>query len=92
MLADSCKQREQVSATESSLALFRGTRGQHIPEEIAVDATDSPHVADFCPQADDLDAHVGALLDHDVGVVGELRRRRAGVVLDLVGHQLRRVR
>jgi hypothetical protein len=59
-----------------------------IPEEIAIDAANRPHFADLGAQADDLDPHVGALLDDDVCVVGELRGRRAGVVLDFVGHEL----
>lgn len=59
-----------------------------IPKEIAVDATDSPHLPHLGPHANKLDPHVGALLDHDVGVVGELRRGGAGVVFDFVGNQL----
>ena len=61
----------------------------YAPKEISVDAANSPHLADFGSQADDLDAHVGALLDDDVGIVGELRGGGAGIVLDFVGHQLR---
>lgn len=60
----------------------------YVPKEVTVDAANSPHLADFCAQTDDLDAHVCSLLDDDIGIVGKLRRGSAGIVLNFVGHQL----
>lgn len=66
----------------------QGNREQDIPQEITVDAANRPHFTDLRAQTNNLDAHVSALFDDNVGVVGELRRGGAGVVLDLIGHQL----
>lgn len=59
-----------------------------IPEEITIDAANSPHLADLSPHANNLDAHVGALLDDDVGVVGKLSGGGAGIVLNIRRDQL----
>lgn len=59
-----------------------------IPKEIAVDTADSPHLPDLGSQTDDFGSHMGARLNHPVGVVGELRGCRRRVPLDFIGHQL----
>jgi hypothetical protein len=84
MPAGSCGEKTVSIATLGSV-WYRA-----IPEEIAVDAANSPHLANLGSQTNNLDPYMCAMLDDDVGVVGELRRSRAGIVLDLVGHQLRR--
>ena len=71
---------------------LRHGRGEgNVPKEIAVDAADSPHLADLGPQANDLDPHMCSLLNDNVGIVGELRRGSTGIILDFVGHQLQRL-
>lgn len=88
MPANSCNWKEEECQQPKHEQTGRGIR-ERVPEEIAVDAANSPHLADLGSQANDLDPHVCAVLNDDVGVVGELRRCGAGVVLDFVGHQLR---
>jgi hypothetical protein len=65
-----------------------GVNRGYVPEEIAVDAADSPHFANLGSHSDEFDPHMGALLDHNVGIVGELRWSGAGIIFDFVGDQL----
>lgn len=60
----------------------------NVPKVVFLYATDGPHLTDLAPDADDLDAHLRALLDDHVLIVCKLGRGRVGVPLDLARDQL----
>lgn len=60
----------------------------YAPEVIFFDAAYSPHLSDLTSSSNDLDANVGAGLDHGVFVVSKLRWRRIRVPFYLARDKL----
>lgn len=63
----------------------------NIPKIILVDGTNSPHLGNLGPYTDKLQADVGAGLDGQALVVGELRWGGVGVVDAVLGDGLGKV-
>lgn len=58
----------------------------YVPEEIAIDASNGPHLTNLGSETNDLDPNVCPRLNHHVRIVRELRWRGIRIVLDFIGH------
>lgn len=59
-----------------------------VPEIVLVYAANCPDLANLVPDTGDLDTNVGAALDSQAFVIGELGRCRVRIVLACLWHQL----
>lgn len=61
---------------------------ENLPEEILLDGRNSVHLTNLTSDTLDLDADVSASLDDLIGIIGELRRRRIAIELDIARNHL----
>jgi hypothetical protein len=62
------------------------------PQVIFLDASNGVHVSNVGSNTNELNAHVAALLDDGILIVGELWWCSVGIKLDVIGNQLDIVR